>query len=399
MKAIEVNGVSKRFNIPCEKTTTLYESIVKTLSGQNRCDEFWALKDITFNVEEGESLGVIGGNGSGKSTLLKLIANILRPTTGKIRVNGPITSFLELGVGFQADLTARENIHLYGKIMGLRSREINSKMEDVIKFSELERFMDTKLRNFSSGMQVRLAFATAIQTDPRILLVDEVLAVGDMGFQQKCFDYFNQYTKEGKTMVFVTHDLTSVRRFCQKTILLRNGEIADYGPTEKVIDTYIYNAQKIEGGKREVGGRWGNKKVIITDVEFMDKFGERQGLFNTGDPISIRVWYETKESIHKPIFGIRIYSENDVYCCGTNTDLKGFSIKNIKGKGYIELVINNLPLTQGKYRVTVAIHSMDHTHYDWINKEFEFNVTSVGTNGNIGLFDFPSFWRLPENVK
>ncbi|MCX6695645.1 MAG: ABC transporter ATP-binding protein, partial [Candidatus Altiarchaeota archaeon] len=194
---IEVNNVSKKFIIPYEKTTTLYDSIVASFKGHRRNEEFWALKNINFKVEKGESLGVIGGNGSGKSTLLKLITNILRPTTGTIKVHSRITSFLELGVGFQQDLTARENIYLYGKIMGLRTREINRKIDEIIKFSELERFIDTKLRNYSSGMQVRLAFATAIQSNPQILLLDEVLAVGDMHFQQKCSDYFNEYTQQG----------------------------------------------------------------------------------------------------------------------------------------------------------------------------------------------------------
>ena len=387
---IEVNNVSKKFIIPYEKTTTLYDSMMASLKGHKKHEEFWALKNINFQVEEGESLGVIGGNGSGKSTLLKLIANILRPTKGSIKVGGKLTPFLELGVGFQQDLSARENVFLYGKIMGLRTKEINQRIEEIIKFSELERFIDTKLRNFSSGMQVRLAFATAIQSDPEILLLDEVLAVGDMSFQQKCFDYFNTYTKEGKTMIFVTHDLTSARRFCSKTILLRNGEMADYGPTDKVIDTYVYNAQKIEEGKQKIGERWGTKKVLITDVQFIDKFGNTTDKVNSGDPLTIRIHYETKEKIPKPVFGIAIHNEEGTHIYGTNTQLKGLELEPIDGTGHMDLNIEKIPMNYGKYFVTVAIHSIDHTHHDWRNKEYAFNV--IRSNNEDGLIEIHSKW-------
>jgi len=386
--AVEVSGVSKKFTIPYEKTTTLYESILGSLTGKNKYDEFWALKDITFKVEKGESLGVIGGNGSGKSTLLKLIANILRPTKGTIKVNGRLTSFLGLGVGFQQDLSARENIYLYGKIMGLRTKEINQKIEEIIKFSELERFIDTKIRSFSSGMQVRLAFATAIQTNPQILLVDEVLAVGDMRFQQKCSDYFNQYINEKNTMIFVTHDLSAVRRFCDKTILLRNGEMADYGSTDKVIDTYIYNWQKMEEAKQKPGERWGTKKVIITNVEFIDKFGKITDQVNSGDSLTIRIHYETKEKIQKPVFGIAIHSEQGIHCYGTNTQLKGLETASITGVGHVDFNIQQVLMNYGKYYLTAAVHSIDHVHHDWRNREYHFNV--IGSKIlDEGLFELP----------
>jgi lipopolysaccharide transport system ATP-binding protein len=390
--AIDVRDVGKKFEIPAEKVVTLYETLTNQVLGRNRYEDFWALKNISFKVEKGESLGVIGGNGSGKSTLLKLIANILRPTTGAIKVQGRITSFLELGIGFQQDLTARENVYLYGKIMGLRSREINQKVEEIIKFSDLERFIDAKLRNFSSGMQVRLAFATAIQTDPEILLVDEVLAVGDMGFQQKCFDYFNRYTSEGKTMVFVTHDLTSVRRFCNKTILLRNGELSEYGQTGNVIDKYIYDAQKIETAKEKIGERWGTKKAIITDVEFIDKFGKITEVVNSGDPLTIRIRYQTKELIQKPVFGIAIHNEQGTHIYGTNTQLKGYELRSINDKGHIDFVIDRIPMSYGRHYTTVALHTTDHIHHDWRNKEYQFNV--VKNNNEDGIISLSGQWRL-----
>src|SRR4030067_1779740 len=209
--AIVVSNVSKMFRIPHEKKTTLFENIAGMFYNTNKgYEEFIALKDINFIVKKGEAIGIIGENGSGKSTLLKIISNILRPTSGSVRVNGKITSFLELGVGFQPDLTAKENIYVYGAVMGLSDRDIDERLDEILEFSGLERFKDTKLKNLSSGMQVRLAFATAIQTDPEILMMDEVLAVGDMDFQQKCLDVFQRYLKEKRTILFVSHDMNSV---------------------------------------------------------------------------------------------------------------------------------------------------------------------------------------------
>jgi len=219
---VEVEHIWKTFQIPHEKRTTFFENLMG-LMRPNNYETFSVLKDISFQVEAGECVGIIGDNGSGKSTMLKIIANILRASRGTVRVKGKMTPFLELGVGFHPDMTARENIGVYGTIMGLSRREINERIDDVIDFAGLHKFEDTKLKNLSSGMQVRLAFSTAIQTDPDNLLVDEVLAVGDMEFQQKCFDVFNRYRKEGVTILFVSHDLGAVRRFCDRTLLLGGG--------------------------------------------------------------------------------------------------------------------------------------------------------------------------------
>lgn len=239
MAAVEVEHLWKTFRIPHEKRTTLFERLTGFFRS-NEYETFTVLKDISFSVEEGDSIGIIGDNGSGKSTLLKLAANILRPTSGKIRVLGKVTPFLELGIGFQPDLTARENVGIYGAIMGLSNHEANDKLDEVLDFAGLKKFEDTKLKNLSSGMQVRLAFSTAIQTDPDILLVDEALAVGDMEFQQKCFDVFSRYKREGVTILFVSHSMDAVKRFCDKTLLLKRGEQVSFGDTEKVIDDYLH---------------------------------------------------------------------------------------------------------------------------------------------------------------
>jgi lipopolysaccharide transport system ATP-binding protein len=241
--AVEVENLWKTFQIPHERRTTLFENLAGLIR-PNSYETITVLKEVNLEVEKGECIGIIGDNGSGKSTLLKITSNILRPTKGSAKVYGKLTPFLELGVGFQPDLTVRENIRIYGIVMGLPRRTISERIEDVIKFAGLEKFEDTKLKNLSSGMQVRLAFSTAIQTDPDVLLVDEVLAVGDMEFQQKCFDVFNRYRKEGVTILLVSHDLGAVRRFCDRTLLLGGGEQRAFGETGEVLDKYIYGKSR-----------------------------------------------------------------------------------------------------------------------------------------------------------
>jgi lipopolysaccharide transport system ATP-binding protein len=237
MAVIEIDHLNKVFRIPHEKRNTLFATLTGLLRPSSY-ETFHALKDITFSVEEGEMLGIIGQNGSGKSTLLKILARILVPTSGSVRVRKRITPFLELGVGFNQDFTAAENIRIYGIIMGLSPREIDDKSDDILEFADMERFRDTKLRNFSSGMQVRLAFSTAIQTNPEILLLDEVLAVGDMDFQKKCLDVLERFKNEGVTIIFVSHDLDDIADHCGQTMLLNHGEKVMIGETNEVIKKY-----------------------------------------------------------------------------------------------------------------------------------------------------------------
>lgn len=239
--AIVVSHIWKSFRLPHEKRNTFFEFITGKFK-DNTYEEFVVLKDINFSVKKGEAVGIIGANGSGKSTLLKIITNILRADRGSVKINGKITPFLELGVGFQPDLTAKENVYLYGTVMGLNDGKID--LDEILNFSGLQQFRDAKLKNLSSGMQVRLAFATAVQTDPDILLLDEVLAVGDIEFQHKCLDIFQQYIRNKKTIVLVSHDLETIRRFCSKVLLLSHGEQVAFGDTNDIVDRYIYNNVK-----------------------------------------------------------------------------------------------------------------------------------------------------------
>lgn len=247
--AIVVKNLSKRFKIPLQKKRTIYENLIGLFQGNYGYETFWALRDVDFTIKRGETIGVIGANGSGKSTLLKILAGVLYPDVGSVKMNGRIAPFLELGVGFHPELTARENVYLYSSILGLTKKEVNKKYDEIWDFAELKRFENVKLRSFSSGMYVRLAFSIAIQANPDILLLDEVFAVGDEHFQKKCADKIEEIKRSGKTIVFVSHDLASVKRLCDKTMLLSGGRIAAIGDTEKVIDDYLKLAVGIPNGQ------------------------------------------------------------------------------------------------------------------------------------------------------
>jgi len=239
MSAIIVDNISKKFRIPHEKKTTVFQNIIGLIKRQFDYEEFWALKDVSFEVNKGEALGIIGKNGSGKSTLLKILAQVLYPNSGSVTMNGKVASFLELGVGFQPELTARENVYIYSSILGLRRKQVDRIYDEILDFAELKKFENMKLKNFSSGMYLRLAFSTAINAIPDTLLIDEVLAVGDETFQKKCRDKINQFQTEGKTIVFVSHDLDTVKKLCQRSMLLNEGRIVIIGDTEKVINDYL----------------------------------------------------------------------------------------------------------------------------------------------------------------
>jgi ABC-type polysaccharide/polyol phosphate transport system ATPase subunit len=236
--AIEVDGVSKTFRIPHEQRTTIKEYFLHP-AHRTSYEENRTLRNVSFAIQEGEFFGVIGPNGSGKSTLLKIMAGIYQPDSGSVRVRGLLSPFLELGVGFNPELTARDNIRINGTLLGLTKKQLESRFDDIIGFAELERFVDAKLKNFSSGMQVRLAYSIAVQVDFDILLLDEVLAVGDQAFQEKCFATFDRLREQGKTIVFVSHDLASVQRFCDRALLLRSGREAMIGAAEEVVDSYL----------------------------------------------------------------------------------------------------------------------------------------------------------------
>jgi len=236
---IIVNNISKKFYIPHEKKITVFQNIVGLMKRQFDYEEFWALKNIGFEVKRGEAFGIIGRNGSGKSTLLKILAKVLYPDSGSITLSGKIASFLELGVGFQPELTAQENVYIYSSILGLSHKQVDKIYDEIFNFAELKKFENMKLKNFSSGMYMRLAFSTALYAVPDILLTDEVFAVGDESFQKKCQNKINEFKTKGKTIVFVSHNLVMVKQVCQRSLLLNEGQIITMGNTEKVINDYL----------------------------------------------------------------------------------------------------------------------------------------------------------------
>ena len=248
MDAIGVSSVSKRFKIPHEKKTTLFQNIIGVAKRQFNYEEFWALKDVSFTVNKGETFGIIGRNGSGKSTLLKILAKVLYPDAGSVSMDGKVASFLELGVGFQPELTAKENVYIYSSILGISRREVDKKYDEILDFAELRRFENMKLKNFSSGMYLRLAFSTAIHADPHTLLIDEVFAVGDESFQKKCVEKVDEFRKQGKTIVFVSHNLNTVKTICQRSLLLNDGKVISMGATVKVVSDYLAMLQSHDEG-------------------------------------------------------------------------------------------------------------------------------------------------------
>jgi lipopolysaccharide transport system ATP-binding protein len=239
VEAIIVDDISKRFKIPHHKKRTLFHHILGVIKGQFSYEEFWALKNVSFSVEKGQAFGVIGKNGSGKTTLLKVLAKVFYPDSGSVKTNGNVASFLELGVGFQPDLTAEENVFIYASVLGMSRKETQKKYDSIFDFAEMKRFENMKLKNLSSGMQIRLAFSTAIHSDPTTLLIDEVFSVGDEAFQKKSAQKINEFKEQGKTIILVSHELETVRDFCKESLWLKDGRIASIGPTNGVIENYL----------------------------------------------------------------------------------------------------------------------------------------------------------------
>jgi lipopolysaccharide transport system ATP-binding protein len=396
---IILDKVSKRFSLQQQKPRSFLEAATQVFRHSATVQEepFWALKDVSFEVSPGETLGIIGSNGVGKSSLLKLIARILEPTSGQITVQGKVGALLELGVGFHPDLTGRENIYLYGAIMGVSRGEINHRLNAIIDFSGLERFIDMPVRHYSSGMYVRLGFSVAINADPEILLVDEVLAVGDQSFQAKCLAKIAQLQQAGTTVVLVSHDLAAVRNLCRRAIWLDAGRIQADGATEWVLNEYLQHVWQREGKEQSVveqGQRWGSGEVVIEKVEFLDAAGEHTTTFNTEERFVARIWYWARQAISLPAFGVAIYGEDGVHITGPNTVLSGYPIERIEGEGCVDYIVEELPLLVGKYEFTAAVY--DHYSlrpYDHRQRQFTFEVVPSMISQREGMFFVPCRWN------
>lgn len=402
MYSIEVQGVSKKFRIYHDKSVTLKERLL--FWNRTKYEEHQVLKGINLNIKKGTTVGLIGQNGSGKSTLLKLLTGIVYPDKGEIKMNGKVSSLLELGAGFQPDFSGRENIYFNASIFGLTKEEIDRRYAKIVEFSELEEFIDNPVRTYSSGMYMRLAFAVAINVDAEILLIDEILAVGDANFQKKCMDKIKELKKTGTTIVLVTHDMGAVERICDEAVWLDNGVIKEKGLPRKVIDTYLLymgeeNEKKLlddEEIKQEENipkedesieavliekspqekERWGNKWVEFTEVRMVNRKNETKHLFKYGESIEIQIDYRVNKKVDNVVFGIGIFTKDRVQCYGTNTFIERIRIDGLKEKGTVKVEVSNIQLIEGSYVLDVATHDEDGLPYDYHINSYHFDIYS-----------------------
>jgi ABC-type polysaccharide/polyol phosphate transport system ATPase subunit len=381
--AIEVDGLWKKFRLYHEKNQYLKAAI--TQGRRAKYEDFWALKDVSFEVPVGQAFGIIGSNGSGKSTLLKCLAGILTPDIGHMRASGKVAALLELGAGFHPDLSGRENISLNGAILGMTRTEIEKKFDDIVSFAGLEHFIDTPVKNYSSGMTVRLGFAVAINVEPEILIIDEVLAVGDEEFQQRCFQKIEQFRREGRTIIFVSHGLGQVSQFCNDAMWLEKGEVQTIGPAYKVVSEYTGIAHQVEHVEEieiseETIDRWGSGEVRITKVSMSSSDGKDTHTFNSGEPFRVKIDYEILTPIQELVVGFRITHIHGFNVFGSNTRRRGLSLPTNENSGSVEFTVDALPILEGSFDLTVDVSDNAEVRpYDHLEKLFSFNVIQRGT--------------------
>lgn len=386
--ALDVNNVSKEFKLPHEKQGSIKGMFLNLFRGRTSYEKQKVLKDVSFTVKKGEFIGIVGRNGSGKSTLLKLLAGIYHPDKGSIQINGVLTPFIELGVGFNPELTGRENVFLNGALLGFNRSQMSSMYKDIVEFAELEKFMDQKLKNYSSGMQVRLAFSIAIRANSDILVLDEVLAVGDSNFQKKCFDIFKQYRAEGKTVVLVTHDMGAVEQYCTRALLIENGKIIEEGQPNKVTKKYNeLNIVEIDKKTEEALPESQSKSIGIEKI-WLEKNGKKTRALSPDDKLDIRLVASPKISDKNIIFGITIIDQVGRPLFATNTKVKSIKITSKKGVPIsIRFVIKNV-FSDGNYYVVPAITDADtDTKYDSIEDGHRFSVSG---------WEYPAFVVQPD---
>ena len=373
--AIVVDGVSKRFRLYHERNRSLKATVLR--GGRARYEEFWALRDVSLEIEEGKTYGLVGENGSGKSTLLKCIARILRPDAGSIRSHGKMAALLELGSGFHPELSGRENVFLNGSILGLSKRDLTARFDDIVGFAGLERFIDQPVKNYSSGMYVRLGFSVAINVDPDILLVDEVLAVGDAVFQRRCNEKFADFRRAGKTVVVVSHASEAMRTMCDKVAWLHDGRVVGEGRPEEVVDDYVDQGHedRVEVAAEVAEKRWGSGEVRLTAVQLVDAGGREVTHPSTGDAVTIRLRYRATTPISKPVFGLALETLDGTWLWAHHTRDAGFVPDEIAGEGTVELHVPRLMLQPGTYDLSASVVDYTTTHqYDYLRRCLRFDV-------------------------
>jgi len=438
MNAIELTNVTKIYRkysgrqFATLKSALLQRSILRDLRPS---ETFPALTDVSFSVAKGSTYGVIGRNGSGKSTALKLVAGITKPTSGTVRVDGRISALIELGAGFHPEISGRENVYINGIMLGLTRREVQSRFDDIVDFAEIREFIDAPVKTYSSGMYMRLGFAVAIHVDPDVLLVDEVLAVGDEGFTHKCLDKFGEFRRRGKTILLVTHSLDLVKRFCDQALWLDGGKARAHGDPQRVVDAYLTDVEKAEGqllatataraveatherpgavparapadpteASGEIQnmflageGRWGTREVEIIDVTLADADGNQAYVFHSGSSMSVRLKIRTVRPVDDFVFGVGLFSADGVCCYGTNTYLEQLIPVRLHGDGDATFVIDTLELVEGTYKLDVAVHRRDGGPYDYHRLLYTFRVKS--RTHDVGIYRPRHHWAFSANVQ
>ena len=377
--AIEVHDIKKSFRVYLDKGRTLKELVL--FSKRRKYEERQVLQGISFEVKKGEALGLIGDNGCGKSTTLKLLTRIMYPDSGTIEMRGRVSSLIELGAGFHPDMSGRQNIYTNASIFGLTRKEIDARVDNIIEFSELEAFIDNPVRTYSSGMYMRLAFAVAINVDADILLVDEILAVGDANFQAKCFNKLREIKANGTTIVIVSHSLGQIEEICERSIWIHEGKIQKEGNPREVHPAYLeYMGQKRpEAASEKVkseGERPGDGRVRIKTVEvILGKEGE-SNVFRTGEPVTLGIAYNVIERVEEAFIGLEVYNGNGVKCYSTDTRTEKMDYIRLEKDGEIHLILENLELLNGKYTMDFSIKSKDNFPIDSYAKAFSFEMYS-----------------------
>ncbi len=411
--AIEVKNVKKKFKVYFDKGSQLKERIL--FRNRNRYEERWVLDDVSFEVKQGEAIGLIGHNGCGKSTTLKLLTRIMYPDSGSIELKGRVSSLIELGAGFHPDMSGRENIYTNASIFGLTKKEIDERLDDIIEFSEMEPFLDNPVRTYSSGMYMRLAFSVAINVNADILLIDEILAVGDVNFQAKCFNKLREIKAQGTTIVIVSHSMGQIEQICDRSIWIHEGKIKAEGNPREIDKDYLdfmgqkrqeiaEQSQKKDEAKTMVAEeietraeaeekkRWGNGRARFREVCMSGKQSDRQRVFATEESVKIRMNYKVRQKVQDAVFGIGIFRDDGVQCYGTNTRIEQFKRFDLDKDGEVVVNIEKLSLLPGKYTLDVAIESDMATPVDYFRQAYSFEVYSSLTD--VGVFRMEHQWEV-----
>lgn len=399
---IHLEGVSVRYRVPHERIGTFKEYAIRWMQRKLGYQSFWALKDVSLSVQQGEVFGLIGQNGAGKSTLLKLVARVLRPTQGHLWVKGRVAPLLEVGAGFHPELTGRENIYLNGAMLGFTRREMERKFDQIVDFAELWDFIDAPLRTYSSGMWARLGFAVATDVDPQILIVDEILSVGDEAFRRKSTERIDSFRERGATILLVSHNMGLIEAMCQRAAWLDHGKLVSIGSAKSVVAQYLNQIRESESSRlaqesaRLDDRRWGSHTIEITQVRLLNSSGAEQFVYRTGETLVLEMQYHAHAPVESPIFGVAIHRADGVHITGPNTAFAGVDLGRLQGQGRVTYTIPRLPLLEGRYLFSVATTNREDSEiFDYHDRCYPIQVDNQGkaNKERYGLLTLDGEWR------